>query len=114
MQTKNIKIRLTKKKKEVRLFSQKPGPDENNRYRNFVLPRETGDISFVETVNILSNIFSERSSLFHTPSECLNILKGDGGGKVNRNCEMHAVLFKCLIFVRGLTSNGIKSSGLEY
>ena len=70
-------------------FRQKLGKDENNKYRNFKLLRETVDISFEETANIWSNIFGqERGLLFHTLYKCLNILKGDYAVKVNRNFEI--------------------------
>ena len=58
-------------KKKVRLLLQKLGLEENKNYRNFIHLRETGDISFEETVNILSKMFAEKSLLFHTRYKCL-------------------------------------------
>ena len=61
-------------------------------------------------------MLGERDSLFHTRYKCLNIIKEDGdfvayAGKVNAQCEWFKLkdlkedMFKCLIFVQGLTSN---------
>ena len=108
-------------KQKVSLLLQKLGTHENNKYTNFVLPRRTGDISFKETVDILSNIFGERVSLFHTCFSCLNMVKREDedfvayAGSVNRMCEcfmLHDLSidrFKCLVFVQGLTSSKDKN-----
>ena len=61
-------------------------------------------------------MFGEWDSLFHTRYKCLNIIKEDEDfvaytGKINAQCERFKLkdlkedMFKCLIFVQGLTSN---------
>ena len=102
---------------KVILVLQKLGTDENNKYTNFVLPRKASDIPFKETIEILSSIFGERVSLFHTRFQCLNMIKKDDedfvtyAGNVNKICERFLLnelsidRFKCLIFVQGLTSS---------
>ena len=74
-------------------------------------------MSFEETIETLSKMFGEWDSLFHTRYKCLNIIKEDDedfvayAGKVNAQCERFKLkdfkedMFKCLIFVQGLSSN---------
>ena len=61
-------------------------------------------------------MFGKQDSLFHTRYRCLNIIKEDEdfvayARKVNAQCERFKLkdlkedMFKCLIFVQGLTSN---------
>ena len=69
-----------------------------------------------KTVEILSKIFDKRDSLFHTWYKCLNIIKQEDddfvnyAGMVNTQCEAFKLkelscdMFKCLIFVQGLTA----------
>ena len=66
---------LDRRKKKQITSTEAFGPDENDKYRIFGLPRETGDISFEETVTILYNIFGESSSLFHARYNVLIFLK---------------------------------------
>ena len=74
-------------------------------------------MSFEETIETLSKIFGERDNLFHTRYKCWNIIKEDDEDfvayprKINAQCEQFKLkdlkedMFKCLIFVQGLTSN---------
>lgn len=103
--------------KKVRLLLQKLNPACHDRYCNYILPRVPGEISFDETVQILTNVFGEKSSLFNLRWKCLNLTKRDDedffsyAGIVNRECqqfkleELTADRFRCLIFVQGLTAS---------
>nr|CAX83705.1 Gag-Pol polyprotein [Schistosoma japonicum] len=99
---------------KVRLLLRRLGTREYNKYMNFILPQNPRDISFDDTVNILSKIFGEQSSLFNIRYQCFQISKSPSddyltyAGKVNRECErfklneITADQFKCLIFICGL------------
>ena len=99
------------------LVLQKLGTHENTKYTNYILPNKPKEMSFEKTIETLSKMFGERDSLFHTRYECLNIIKEDDedfvayARKVNAQCERFKLkdlkedMFKCLIFVQGLTSN---------
>ena len=68
----------------------------------------------------MSKSFGERDSIFHTYYKCLNIVKQEEedfltyAGRVNSQCELFKIkeikedMFKCLIFVLGLTSKNEK------
>ncbi|CAH8590406.1 unnamed protein product [Schistosoma haematobium] len=99
---------------KVRLLLRRLGTQEYNKYVNFILPQNPRDVSFKDTVQILSDIFDERSSLFNTRYKCFQITKSPEddyltyAGKVNRQCERFKIneitadQFKCLIFICGL------------
>ena len=103
-------------KKKIILVLQKLGAHENMKYTNHILLNKPEEMSFEETIETLSKMFEEWDSLFHTRYKCLNIIKEDEDfvaytGKVNAQCERFKLkdlkedMFKCLIFVQGLTSN---------
>ena len=80
-----------------------------------MLPRKPEEILFDETIKMLSRIFDEPGSLFYTRYKCLNIIKQENEGfiflrMVNSQCELFKIneiskdMFKCLIFVQGLTA----------
>ncbi|CAH8545975.1 unnamed protein product [Schistosoma haematobium] len=89
---------------------------EHERYSNFIFPMNPRDLSFDATIEILSQIFAEQSSLFNIRYQCLKMTKaGDDdwvkhAGLVNRECErfklsaMTEDQFKCLVFVCSLQS----------
>ena len=98
------------------LVLQKLGTHENTKYMNYILPNKSEEMLFEETIETLSKMFGEWDSLFYTKYECLNIIKEDEdfvayAGKINAECERFKLkdlkedMFKCLIFVQGLTSN---------
>ena len=62
---------------KVRLLLQKLGPVEHERYTNFILPKNPKDVSFVDTVNTLTQIFGEQSSRLNTRYQCLQLCKRD-------------------------------------
>nr|VZI47158.1 unnamed protein product [Spirometra erinaceieuropaei] len=51
---------------KVRLLPRKPGPTEHERYANFILPKNPLEATFKDTVQTLSQIFGDQSSLFNT------------------------------------------------
>ena len=102
-------------KKKITLLLQKLGTEENTKYTNLTLPKKPEEILFEETIKILSGIFDEKDSLFHTWYKCLNIIKQENedfvtyAGNVNFQFELFKFgnlsidMFKCLIFIQGLT-----------
>nr|VZI41784.1 unnamed protein product [Spirometra erinaceieuropaei] len=88
---------------KVRLLLRKLGLAEHERYANFILPKDPREVTFKDTVQTLSQIFGEQSSLFNTPFQCLQPCKRNSddfipcAGVVNHQ-------FKCLIFICGLQS----------
>ena len=74
------------------------------------------EISFGETIKILSGIFDEQDSSLHSRYKCLNIVKQEKedfvsyAGNVNSQCKWFKLdnlrfnMFKCLIFVQELTA----------
>ena len=78
--------------------------------------KKTCELGFLETVKLMSELFSSKTSLFHKRWKCLNLTKRDSddclgfASVVNKNCddfklgELSADNFKCLIFAQGLVS----------
>nr|VZH95980.1 unnamed protein product [Spirometra erinaceieuropaei] len=101
---------------KVRLLLRKLGPAEHERYANFILPKNPREVAFKDTVQTLSQVFGEQSSLFNTRFQCLQLCKRDSddfityAGIVNRECGRFQLgsltedQFKCLIFICGLQS----------
>nr|VZI25908.1 unnamed protein product [Spirometra erinaceieuropaei] len=101
---------------KVRLLLRKLGPAKHERYANFILPKNPREVAFKDTVQTLSQIFGEQSSLFNTRYQCLQWCKRDSddfityAGIVNRECGRFQLgsltedQFKCLIFICGLQS----------
>ena len=89
---------------------------ENNKFVDYVLQKKkkTCEFGFLETVKLLSELFSSKTSLFHKRWKCLNLTKRDSddylgfASVVNKNCddfqlgESSADNFKYLIFAQGL------------
>ncbi|CAH8546802.1 unnamed protein product [Schistosoma rodhaini] len=102
---------------KVRVLLRKLGTIEHERYTNYILPKNPRDISFEETVKMLSQIFGEQSSLFSIRYQCLKIVKAGNddwvqhASIINRECErfklsaMTEDQFKCLVFVCSLQSS---------
>ncbi|KER33480.1 hypothetical protein T265_00595 [Opisthorchis viverrini] len=92
----------------ARQLVRKIGVAEHERFTNYILPRKPSDLTFDETVAVLSSIFGEQASLFSRRVHCMNLSKNASedwvtyAGKVNK--DMTEDEFKCLIFVCGLTS----------
>ena len=67
---KNVPMR-----KKVRLFLGKLGASKHEKYENIFLPRQPGQVTFWETIQIEIKIFEEQISLFDTRWQCLNLTK---------------------------------------
>ena len=102
--------------KKVWLLLRKLETVEHN-FVDYILPKKkTCDLGFLETVQLLSELFSSKTSLFHKRWKCLNLTKRDSdvylgfASVVDKNCddfkqdELSADNFKCLIFAQGLVS----------
>ena len=102
--------------KKVKLLLGKFGAAEHDKYVNFILPRQPDEVTSRETIQILTKIFGGQSSLFNTGWQCLNLTKKDCedyttfASTLNRYCERFQLneikpnMFKCLIFIRRLTT----------
>ena len=102
--------------KKVWLLLRKLGTVEHNKFVDYILPKKTCELGFLETVKLLSELFSSKTSLFYKRWKCLNLTKRDSddylgfASVVNKNCddfklgELSADNFKCLIFAQGLGS----------
>ena len=90
---------------------------EHNKFVDYILPKKkTCKLGFLETVKLLSELFSSKTSLFHKRWKCLNLTKRNSddylefASVVNKNCddfklgELSVDNFKCLIFPQGLVS----------
>ena len=104
--------------KKVRLLLRKLGIVEHNEFVDYILAKikQTCELGFLETVKLLSELFSSKTSLFHKRWKCFNLTKRDSddylgfASVVNKNCddfklgELSADIFKCLIFAQGQVS----------
>ena len=84
--------------------------------RSYRTKKRTYELDFLETVKLLSELFSSKTTLFHKRWKCLNLTKRDSddylgfASVVNKNYddfkvgELSADNFKCLIFAQGLVS----------
>ena len=98
------------------LLIQKLGTKENQSFVNFILPKRPSDLTFTETIAILTDIFGEQQSLFNIRCNCFKIAKNQSddyvsyAGHVTHECERFHLQtltedqFKCLIFIAGLHS----------
>ena len=80
------------------------------------LTKKTCELGFLETVKLLSELFSSKTSLFHKRWKYLNLTKKESvdylgfASVINKNCddfklgELSANNFKCLIFAQGVVS----------
>ena len=99
-----------------RLFLCKIGPSEQEKYINYILPKQPRVCSFMETIETLNKIFGEHTSLFNARYNCFNIMKCNTedftiySGFVNKQCKRFKIStisdeqFKSLIFACGLRS----------
>ena len=88
----------------------------NNKFVDLILPQKTSELSFDETLKLLTELFSLKTSLFHKRWKCLNLIKNDEDDFAtyvaveNKHCDefklskLTADNFKCLVFAQGLTS----------
>ena len=90
----------------------------NNKFVDYILPKKkkTCELGFLETVKLLSELFSSKMFQFHKRWKCRNLMKKDSDdylgsdSVVNKTCEnfklgeLSADNFECLIFSQGLVS----------
>lgn len=98
------------------MLIRKLGTKKNERFVNFILPKRPSDLTFTETVSILTDIFGEQQSLLNIRYNCFKLSKNQSddfvtyAGHVNHECERFHLQtltddqFKCLIFIAGLQS----------
>lgn len=101
---------------KIRLLLRKFNNQAFARYVNVILPKSPQDYTFDETIQKLIELFGPGESIFNTRYQCLQIYKSDGmnigdyQALVNKAVEkfkfndMTTDQFKCLVFIRGLTS----------
>ena len=93
--------------KKVRLLLRKLGTTELTKFINYTLPRKANELTFAETVELLMELFSPKTCLFHKrwrwkKEEDYTTFESE----VNKHCddfrlaELSADIFKCLIFVQ--------------
>ena len=63
--------------KKVQLLRRKLGTVEHNTFVDYILQKKTCELGFLETVKLLSELFSSKTSLFHKRWKCLNLTKRD-------------------------------------
>ncbi|XP_055682446.1 uncharacterized protein K02A2.6-like [Lutzomyia longipalpis] len=100
----------------VRLLLRRLDAVSYEKYSSNLLPRNPAELTFVETVEILTKLFGRGESLFCTRRKCLQLVIRDSddltthAGIVNRQCEASRLTectpdhFKSLIFVLSLQS----------
>lgn len=75
----------------MRLLLRQLAPLVYECYYNFIFPSKTKEICFKEIIELLSNIFGDKMSLFNTPRDCWNSTKKRDFitfvRTVNRMCE---------------------------
>ena len=91
-------------------------PDSFLNKHFYPTKKKTCELGFLETVKLLSELFSSKTALFHKKWKCLNLTKRDSddylgfASVINKSCddfklgELSADNFKCLIFAQGLVS----------
>ena len=63
--------------KNVWLLPRKLETVEHNKFVDYILPKNTCELGFLETVKLLSELFSSKTSQFHKRWKCLNLTKWD-------------------------------------
>ena len=66
-----VELAQVEDSQKVRMLLRKLGPLEHDRYVNFILPRHPRDLNFKGTMEKLTLIFGEQSSLFNMRYKCL-------------------------------------------
>ena len=61
--------------KKIRLLLIKLGAAEHDKFVDYILPQKITDLTFTETVKLLTELFSPKTSLFHKRRKCLNLTK---------------------------------------
>ena len=94
--------------KNVLQLLRKLGTMEHNKFVDYIIPKKTCELGFLETVKLQSELFSSKTSLFHKRWKCLNLTKRDSddylgfASVISKNCDdfklgkLSADNFKCL------------------
>lgn len=102
---------------KVRLLMRKLNPIAHEKYASYILPKNTRDVKFKDTVKNLKEMFGAAESLFNSRYRCLQTVKNPTedfttyAARVNKSCEdfklsaLTSDQFKCLVFVTGLQSS---------
>ena len=92
----------------MRLLLGKFGIVEHEKFTNFILPRHPREISFQETIQIITKIFGEQCSLVNAQWQYLNLAKKENedymtfASIVNRECENVYYTLPYLGDIRGI------------
>ena len=98
------------------LLLGKRGINEHTQFVNHILPRKICELTFTGAVELLMELFTLKTSLFHKRWKCLNLTWKERedfttfASVVNKHCddfrlaELSADNFKCSIFVQELVS----------
>ena len=102
------------------------GTTEHTKFVNYILPWKTCELTFTQAVELLMELFSLKTSLFHKRWKCLNLTRKEGedfttfASVVNKHCdnfrlaELSVDNFKCLIFMPGIGSIKVRKLGAYY
>ena len=102
--------------KKFVFFWRKFGTTEHTKFLKTFGPRKATELTFAVAVELLMEIFSPKTTLFHKRLRCLNLTRKEEedyttfASDVNKHCddfrlaELSADNFKCLIFVQELVS----------
>ena len=102
--------------KKVRALLRKLGTTEHTKFVNYILPCKTSELTFTETVKLLTKLFRLKTSLFHKRWKWMNLFWKDSDDYTTfasvekKHCngfklsELSANNFKCLVFFQGLVS----------
>ena len=99
-------------KKKIYQLLGKFNQREHEKYAHYIFPRNPGEILFEKTVLILKNIWRKVPYLTQDNRQKSGEDYSTFTGIVNRGCERFKLkeltpnMFKCLIFVLGLTASG--------
>ena len=107
--------------KNIPLRLSKLGTTKHTKFVNYILPQKAWELTFTKAVQILIELFSSKTSLFHKRWKCLNLTRKEEdfttfASVVNKHCndfrlpELSADKFKCLTSMQGLVS----TKGAEY
>lgn len=101
---------------KVRLLLRKVSTVVFDRYKDYLLPKHTREVSFNDTVETLKKLFGRKQSQFSLRVKCMQYQNGENedivtyAANINKKCEQFAFEkctkdnFKCLMFVNGLQS----------
>ena len=100
--------------KKSRLLLRKLGQAEHEKFVDYILPKKSNELTFDETIKLLTELYGTKSSLFHKRWVCLNLKRTEEqdyvtfASVVNKHCDDFKLSslsidnFKCLVFTQGL------------